>query len=78
VLAVHAFRRGLATNLHDVGVEDREIQAILRHSDIRTTQAIYIKSLPAAQVSAMDLIGAALQEKLTCNVTCNAPKGPVN
>lgn len=74
----HAFRRGLATNLHRLGVEDREIQAILRHSDIRTTQAIYIKSVPASQVSAMDLMGAALQEKLTCNVTCNTQKGAVN
>lgn len=74
----HAFRRGLATNLHHLGVEDREIQAILRHGDIRTTQAIYIKSVPAAQVNAMDLMGAALQEKLTCNVTCNTQKGPVN
>lgn len=74
----HAFRRGLATNLHRIGVEDREIQAILRHSDIRTTQAIYIKSVPASQISAMDLIGAALKEKLTCNVTSNAQEGPVN
>jgi integrase len=74
----HAFRRGLATNLHRLGVEDREIQAILRHSDIRTTQAIYIKSVPAAQVSAMDLIGAALKEKLTCSATCNAERRPVN
>lgn len=74
----HAFRRGLATNLHQMGVEDREIQAILRHSDIRVTQSIYIKSVAAAQISAMDLISAALKEKLTCNVTCNAERKSVN
>jgi integrase len=50
----HAFRRGLATNLHTVGVADKDIQAILRHSNIGITQKIYIKSLNEAQVSAMD------------------------
>jgi hypothetical protein len=30
----HAFRRGLATNLHQLGVADKDIQAILRHSNI--------------------------------------------
>lgn len=28
----HAFRRGLATNLHRLGVPDRTVQRILRHS----------------------------------------------
>ena len=28
----HAFRRGLATNLHRLGVDDKTIQAILRHT----------------------------------------------
>lgn len=28
----HAFRRGLATNLYGLGVADKTIQAILRHS----------------------------------------------
>jgi len=30
----HAFRRGLATNLHALGISDIVIQAILRHSDV--------------------------------------------
>jgi hypothetical protein len=50
----------VATNLHHLGVEDREIQAILRHSDIRMTQAIYIKSVPAGHVNAMGLMNAVL------------------
>jgi integrase len=49
----HAFRRGLATNLHELGVEDMEIQAILRHSNVATTQKSYIKSRAAAGVAAM-------------------------
>lgn len=33
----HAFRRGLATNLHALGIPDKEIQAILRLSDVART-----------------------------------------
>ncbi len=61
----HAFRRGLATNLHALGIADKEIQAILRHSNVSVTQSLYIKSVSESQVSAMD----AFSEKLeTCNV----------
>jgi len=61
----HAFRRGLATNLHALGVDDKTIQAILRHSNVGLTMNIYVKSLGESQVTAMD----ALSEKLEmCNV----------
>jgi len=60
----HAFRRGLATNLHALGVDDKTIQAILRHSNVGLTMNVYVKSVNESQVSAMD----ALSEKLgTCN-----------
>jgi integrase len=39
----HAFRRGLATNLNRLGVADKVIQRILRHSNVPVTQAAYIK-----------------------------------
>jgi integrase len=38
----HAFRRGLATNLHQLGVADIVIQGILRHSDVAVTRESYI------------------------------------
>ena len=38
----HAFRRGLGTRLNKMGVDDKEIQSILKHADISTTQAFYI------------------------------------
>ena len=38
----HAFRRGLGTRLNEAGVDDTEIQSILRHADLSTTQAFYI------------------------------------
>jgi integrase len=49
----HAFRRGLATVLHDLGVDDKTIQAILRHSNVAVTQQAYIKTLPQQSVDAM-------------------------
>jgi len=56
----HAFRRGLATNLHALGVDDQTSQAILRHSNVGLTMNVYVKSVSESQVSAMD----ALSEKL--------------
>jgi integrase len=41
----HAFRRGLATNLHRIGVDDKTIQLILRYANVVTTPNIYIKSV---------------------------------
>lgn len=54
----HAFRRGLATNLHTLGVDDKTIQAILRHSNVSLTINVYIKSVKESQVSAMDVLEA--------------------
>lgn len=49
----HAFRRGLATNLHRLRVQDEIIQRILRHSNVSVTQACYIKTADADVVAAM-------------------------
>jgi integrase len=49
----HSFRRGLATNLNLLGVDDKTIQAILRHSNIATTMNIYVKSVTEREVEAM-------------------------
>jgi integrase len=50
----HAYRRGLATNLHELGVPDKVIQAILRHEDVSTTQRSYIKTVPQVVTDAMN------------------------
>jgi len=57
----HACRRGLATNLKQLGVDDVVIQRILRHSSVSVTQACYIKARDVAVVDAM----ARLETKLT-------------
>ena len=49
----HGFRRGLATNLYRLGVQDKVIQNILRHSNLATTMNIYVKSVDGDSVRAM-------------------------
>lgn len=39
----HGFRRGLASNLNELGVLDLTIQRILRHANVQTTRNSYIK-----------------------------------
>jgi integrase len=64
----HAFRRGLATNLHALGVEDLTIQKILRHSDVSITQRYYIKTLPQQSIDAMTKLEESIGEAgLICN-----------
>jgi len=60
----HALRRGLVTNFHALGIADKEIQAILRHSNIEVTQSCYIKALTESQVPAMDLVGEEFENSL--------------
>jgi integrase len=62
----HAFRRGLATNLHALGVDDKTIQAILRHSNIGLTMNVYVKSVTSSGINAMEMLGAELRKE-TCN-----------
>jgi len=58
----HAFRRGLATNLHRLGVDDLTIQAILRHSNVAVTQKCYIKTASDQAQAAMQKLEIALND----------------
>ena len=71
----HAFRRGLATNLHALGADDKTIQAILRHSSIGLTMNVYVKTVSESQLNAMDALDAELQKKLICNDLATETKG---
>jgi integrase len=57
----HAFRRGLATNLHRLGVPDKTIQRILRHANVAVTQNCYIKTVDADAAAAMRSLERSLQ-----------------
>lgn len=60
--AWYAYRSGLATNLHELGIPDKVIQAILRHEDVKTTQKSYIKTVPGMVTEAMK----RLEAKIAC------------
>lgn len=53
----HGFRRGLASNLNRLGVDDSVIQRILRHSSVHVTQAHYIKVSSVEAQDAMKQLG---------------------
>jgi integrase len=54
----HAFRRGVAINLHRLGVSDKVIQQILRHANVSTTMNIYVKTVSADATNAMETLEA--------------------
>ena len=70
----HAFRRGLATNLYRLGVPDKTIQAILRHSNLSTTMNSYVKSVSTDAVAAMRTFEAACRKNAPRRVR---PKGSI-
>ncbi len=59
----HAFRRGLATNLHRLGIPDKIIQVILRKASLADTQESYIKAIPADVLAAMKALETVLEGK---------------
>jgi integrase len=61
-LGYHAFRRGLATNLRALGVDDLTIMEILRHSDVGVTRASYIKRVDEKSVTAMGRLETELRK----------------
>jgi integrase len=71
----HAFRRGLATNLHAIGIDDKTIQAILRHSKVGLTMNVYVKTVSESQVTAMDALD---KEFATWNDLAPPTNGLVN
>ena len=73
----HAFRRGLATNLHRLGVQDKVIQAILRHSNVSVTQRAYIKTVDSDAVIAMQKLEYATNMQLEAKNDKPAGRLPV-
>ena len=57
-ISYHMFRRGLATELHQNGAVDKNIQGQLRHADPATTRNVYMQQVPAEQAKAIDLLSA--------------------
>jgi integrase len=57
-----AFRRGLASTLYGLGVDDLMVQQILRHKDVQVTRDHYIKTSHEQSVAAMAKLESAFGE----------------
>lgn len=57
----HAFRRGIASNLFQLGCDDLTVQRILRHSKVQVTREKYIKVRDEKVESAMTQLEAAIE-----------------
>jgi integrase len=71
----HGFRRGLATNLNRLGIQDKTIQAILRHATLGVTQNLYIKAVNADSVTAMQSLESSVESVLCAK---RAPGGAIS
>jgi integrase len=58
----HSFRRGLGTNLNALGADSKTIQTILRHANVATTMAFYVKPVAAESVAAMKKLQRAFSK----------------
>lgn len=72
----HAARRGLGSNLYALGVPEKVIQQILRHTNVSTASTYYIKTVPTQVADAMEKLQQALPDSLSGNeVATDAWKG---
>jgi integrase len=55
------FRRGIATTLYELGVPDKVIQEILRHSDVAVTMKHYVKTNMKQSKAAMRKLSTAFE-----------------
>jgi integrase len=58
----HAFRRGLASNLYDMGAQDKVVQRILRHSKPHVTRERYIKVFDRTLIEAVERVQRRIEE----------------
>jgi hypothetical protein len=58
----HAFRRGLASNLYEIGAQDKVVQRILRHSKPHVTRERYIKVFDRTLLNAVAKVQARIEE----------------
>ena|SRR5215472_10376190 len=56
----HGFRRGIASNLYELGANDKIVQRILRHAKPHVTKERYIKVFDPAVLEAMQRMQATL------------------
>jgi len=56
----HGFRRGIASNLYELGANEKIVQRVLRHAKPHVTKDRYIKAFDPAVIAAMKALEATL------------------
>ena len=65
----HGFRRGIASNLYELGANDKVVQRILRHAKPHVTKERYIKAFDPAVLAAMKSLETSLDMLNDCSAT---------
>jgi hypothetical protein len=62
-------RRGIASNLYELGANDKVVQRILRHAKPHVTKERYIKAFDPAVLAAMKSLESSLDMLNDCSAT---------
>jgi integrase len=65
----HGFRRGIASNLYELGADEKNVQRVLRHAKAHVTRDRYIKAFDPAVLAAMKRMEATLDAMKLCAPT---------
>ena len=65
----HGFRRAIASNLYELGANDKIVQRILRHAKPHVTRERYIKAFDPAVLAAMKKMETTLDAINVCAPT---------
>ena len=65
----HGFRRGIASNLYELGADEKIVQRVLRHAKAHVTKDRYIKAFDPAVLAAMKKMETTLDAMKLCAPT---------
>jgi integrase len=65
----HGFRRGIASNLYELGADEKVVQRVLRHAKSHVTKDRYIKAFDPAVLAAMKKMETTLDALAECAPT---------
>jgi len=65
----HGFRRGVASNLYELGADEKIVQRVLRHAKAHVTKDRYIKAFDPAVLAAMKKMETTLDAMNACAPT---------
>lgn len=63
----HGFRRGIASNLYELGASEKVVQRVLRHAKPHVTKERYIKAFDPAVLAAMKSLETTLDTLSECS-----------